>query len=160
TLYLNEVLATGLSPETLAEYVGQRSRWAQGTLQTLFLPGGPVRARGLSLLDRIFCLEGATFWNSVLGVPILVLAPARWPVSGIPFMSCPAAAFFGLFLPRIVVREAVHWWLREKRVMPLIEHVTRLITMVVIVPTVLRTFIWPFRRSFRVTLKGQSRDQV
>jgi cellulose synthase (UDP-forming) len=160
TLWLNEALAWGLNPETLAEYVGQRSRWGQGTLQTLFLPGGPLRTRGISFLDRLFYLEGATFWNNVLGVPLLMLSPVLFLFCGIPFLPCDADTFFGLFLARIAVATLVTWWLCEGRMMPIIHPVTRLITMVVVVPSVASAMVAPFKRAFRVTLKGQARDKL
>ena len=40
-VYLNEALSAGLSADTSGEFVQQRMRWAQGTLQALFASTNP-----------------------------------------------------------------------------------------------------------------------
>ena len=42
TRYLNEPLAFGLAPESLAAFFVQRARWARGAMQILFLKEGPL----------------------------------------------------------------------------------------------------------------------
>ena len=52
-VYLQEKLSAGLAAETMADFVLQRQRWAAGTLQSLRLRSGPIRAGGLSLGQRL-----------------------------------------------------------------------------------------------------------
>lgn len=61
SVYHHELLATGLAPEDLGTMLGQRLRWAQGTLQVM-LKDNPLAKRGLSGGQRLMYLErcGAT----------------------------------------------------------------------------------------------------
>ena len=52
TRYLNEPLAFGLSPESIAGIFVQRQRWCRGGLQFLFLRDG-VLGPGLDLIQRL-----------------------------------------------------------------------------------------------------------
>jgi hypothetical protein len=67
--YVNEMLSEGLAAESLGSFIRQRCRWALGTLQCLYLDGGPLRARGLSFMDRMFFLDPVFFYQLLLAVP-------------------------------------------------------------------------------------------
>lgn len=51
--YHNEVLATGLAPHTMADFLVQRYRWAQGTMQVLLSPESPLFGKGWRLRQRL-----------------------------------------------------------------------------------------------------------
>ncbi len=54
SIFVPEVLAQGLEAANLKEFYKQRRRWAAGSLGLLFRsPDSPLRARGLSLAQRI-----------------------------------------------------------------------------------------------------------
>lgn len=36
TIYLNERLSMGLAPESLSQFISQRSRWCLGSMQQIF----------------------------------------------------------------------------------------------------------------------------
>lgn len=44
-------------------------------MQHLFLTTGPVRGRGLSLLDRLFYLEPVVYWLTYPFMVLVLLAP-------------------------------------------------------------------------------------
>ena len=52
-LYLQQKLSAGLAAESMEDFVQQRQRWANGTLQSLRLAHGPLRAYGLSPGQRL-----------------------------------------------------------------------------------------------------------
>jgi cellulose synthase (UDP-forming) len=75
SVYLNEVLVTGLAPQDLKSFAAQRLRWAEGNLKAgLF--SNPVTLKGLSARQRISYIASLYHWT--LGAPKLVyyLAPA------------------------------------------------------------------------------------
>lgn len=49
TLYLNEVLAHGIAPQTIKSFLLQRLRWAQGTMQLYRSSDSPLWIRGLTI---------------------------------------------------------------------------------------------------------------
>ena len=77
-LYLPEKLSAGLAAETMADFVRQRQRWAEGTLQSLALPQGPLRCHGLNLTERAAYLEGAIHWFNNLPRLCLLLMPLSY----------------------------------------------------------------------------------
>jgi len=75
SVYLNEVLVTGLAPQDLKSFAVQRLRWAEGNLKAgLF--SNPVTLSGLSMRQRISYIASLYHWT--IGAPKLIyyLAPA------------------------------------------------------------------------------------
>ncbi|MFL6143302.1 MAG: glycosyltransferase family 2 protein [Labedaea sp.] len=108
SVYHHEILANGLAPESLATMLGQRLRWAQGTIQVL-LKENPLTKRGLSPGQR--AMYFATMWSYLSGFMAVVYlaAPVLWmsfdirPVQGlstalmvrlVPYLVCTQALFF------------------------------------------------------------------
>ena len=98
TVYHHERLARGLAPEDLATMIGQRLRWAQGTLQVM-LRENPLRMRGLHLGQRLMYL--ATMWSYLAGFAavIYLAAPVIFLCFGVLPVTAWSAEFFARFLP-------------------------------------------------------------
>lgn len=60
--YHNEVLATGLAPHTMADYLLQRYRWAQGTMQVLMSKESPVFGAGWSTQQRLHYVNNLIYY--------------------------------------------------------------------------------------------------
>ena len=75
SVYLNEVLVTGLAPQDLKSFAQQRLRWAEGNLKAGVF-SNPVTLTGLSLRQRISYIASLYHWT--IGAPKLIyyLAPA------------------------------------------------------------------------------------
>jgi cellulose synthase (UDP-forming) len=74
SVYLNELLVTGLAPMDFASYSSQRLRWAEGNLQ-IAKRLNPLTRRGLTMAQRICYFASMYHWT--IGFPKLVfyLAP-------------------------------------------------------------------------------------
>ena len=98
TVYHHERLATGLAPDDLATMIGQRLRWAQGTLQVM-LRENPLRVRGLKLGQRLMYV--ATMWSYLSGFAAVVYlaAPIVFLCFGVLPITAWSADFFARFLP-------------------------------------------------------------
>lgn len=81
SVYVNEVLVTGLAPTDVSSFLKQRLRWAEGNLKIIF-DINPLTCRGLTVPQRINYLASMFHWT--IGVPKLVfyLAPPWMLVSG------------------------------------------------------------------------------
>ena len=82
-LYLPKKLSAGLAAETMADFVRQRQRWAEGTLQSLTLPQGPLRSPNLSPGQRLAYLEGVLHWFNNLPRLLLLLMPLSYGLLGV-----------------------------------------------------------------------------
>lgn len=155
--YLNEPLSEGLAAESLASFIKQRCRWATGTLQCLYLPGGPLRARGLSLLDRLFFLDPIVFYLSFFWPLLILLAPCVYWWTGIPPFNAAVGHLLTMLLPRMTVSMIVMYWLTNRRVVPIVSELGRIVGIFYLIPAILRGIFDPFGHAFQVTLKGESR---
>ncbi len=102
SVYHHEILAVGMAPEDLRTMLGQRLRWAQGTMQVFFREN-PLRVRGLSIAQRLMYF--ATMWTYLMGFAAVVFlaAPVVFLIFGILPVTAISTAFFLNFVPYIVL---------------------------------------------------------
>jgi cellulose synthase (UDP-forming) len=97
SVYLNEVLVTGLAPADLRSFEVQRLRWAEGNLKVAALVN-PLTIKGLTLWQRISYTASLYHWTLGLPKVIYYVAPAWMLLTG----SFPIAnydrTFFSLYL--------------------------------------------------------------
>ena len=160
TVFLNEPLSDGLAPESVPEFIKQRVRWCQGTMQQVFLESGPFRAPGLTLLQRLFYFETVVYWLTFPFLVLLLLAPIVQWYAGIPALHATAADVMLFVVPRVTARAVVLYWLSEGKVVPIVGSVGKVVPAFHLTAAVLKSFVSPFGSPFRVTAKGQSRDGV
>jgi cellulose synthase (UDP-forming) len=108
SVYHGEVLASGLAPEDLETMIGQRLRWAQGTMQVFFREN-PLLQRRLSIGQRLMYF--GTMWSYLSGFPALVYVTA--PVLCLAFGVIPVTAysldFFARFIPFLLLNQLLFW---------------------------------------------------
>ena len=108
SVYHHEILANGLAPEDLETMLGQRLRWAQGTMQVFFREN-PLLQRRLSVGQRLMYF--GTMWSYFSGFPALVYVTA--PVLCLAFGVIPVTAysldFFARFIPFLVLNQLLFW---------------------------------------------------
>lgn len=93
-LFVNRPLAVGIAPATLEDFLCQRFRWAQGSMQILRSKDNPIWAKGFSLIQRIsFLTSMSTYFDSIqklmyLLLPIISLTTGLFPIKefGLPFL--------------------------------------------------------------------------
>lgn len=102
SVYHHEILAVGMAPEDLRTMLGQRLRWAQGTMQVFFREN-PLSVRGLSIAQRLMYF--ATMWSYLMGFAavIFLAAPVAFLIFGVLPVSAISTTFFLNFVPYIVL---------------------------------------------------------
>ena len=108
SVYHGEILANGLAPEDLETMLGQRLRWAQGTMQVFFREN-PLLQRRLSIGQRLMYFS--TMWSYFSGFPALVYVTA--PILCLAFGVIPVTAysldFFARFIPFLLLNQLLFW---------------------------------------------------
>lgn len=153
TRYLNEPLAFGLAPESLAAFFVQRARWAQGAVQMLFLKDGPL-GPGLSLRHRLFFLP--TAWLSqCLMMLAAVIAPLVFLFLDVPPLVgvTPESAIFTL-VPMVVAQVGGIVLLGNGRYYPIAAQVLGTFQSFRLLPVIVGTLVKPHGHAFKVTPKG------
>lgn len=110
SVYVPEVLASGLGPEDAAAYVGQQDRWARGCLTGLrpaLRADLPLRVKAQYLLSAGFFLTGWTYLVYLL-LPIVRLTSGAQPIAseGADQFLMHFAPYFGLSLLTVAVAGA------------------------------------------------------
>jgi cellulose synthase/poly-beta-1,6-N-acetylglucosamine synthase-like glycosyltransferase len=114
SLYLTDVLATGLGPLDVSSYLKQQRRWAIGTLgvfrthwREILLP----KRNGLSFSQRVQYFLACTHYLCGLRDLIYLLAPILFIITGIPAVrGSTLQAFLWHFLPYWISSMAALWY--------------------------------------------------
>jgi cellulose synthase (UDP-forming) len=107
SVYVNEVLVTGLAPTDVSSFLKQRLRWAEGNLKIIF-DINPLTCRGLDVPQRINYLASMFHWT--IGVPKLVfyLAPPWMLVSGTFPIAPFTSELLAFYLANLVAMSAAY----------------------------------------------------
>lgn len=87
SIYIPEVLARGLAPHNLGDYVSQQFRWARGSLEVIF-KYNPIFRKGLSLRQKFQYLYSASYYLNGL----IVIIDAIIPLLALGFDALPVKA--------------------------------------------------------------------
>lgn len=154
TRYLNETLSNGLASETLAEFVGQRVRWALGCAQALRLPFGPLRLNGLSLLQRVFYLSTITYWVNLVFVLIYLVAPPVYWLSGVSAYDADLADLAVYQAPYLIASQGFLIWAGQGRIVPAVWEGVQTVFAVDVIRVVYPMLVTGKARASRTTSKG------
>ena len=158
-IYLHEKLSAGLAAENMAAHISQRQRWAQGTVQGLFIPSNPLTIPGLNFKQRLAHLEGLLNWfGAWMRVGFLLIPVLIALFRTLPFRATPAELLY-YFLPYYLTQFVVYPWLNRRSRSLLTADLYLLITCWPVSVTLWQTLRRPFDRGFRVTPKGLSNAQ-
>ena len=100
SVYVPEVLASGLAPEDFISYYKQQYRWARGSLEVIF-KYNPLLRRGLSWAQRIQYLASASYYLSGVVVLMNALLPLLFFFTGITVFTISTNALAAVFIPYI-----------------------------------------------------------
>lgn len=101
-VYLNEVHASGLSPENLTDLYNQRIRWGRGVIQT-FKKHNPLRQKGLRPIQKIMYLSSLSYWYFGVWRFIYFLAPIMYSVFNIIVLNASAISMLEIWLPMFLL---------------------------------------------------------
>ena len=151
--YLNEALSAGMSADKCGEFVQQRSRWAQGTLQALFASTNPLTVPGLNWKQRLMHFSGIVYYLGSLSSLFNLLAPLLFLFFGAHLLSMTIAEMIFYRLPFTVGFYLLYSWLTCGTRSALWTEFYEAFLAPSMGLTVLRTLVKPFGAGFRVTDK-------
>ncbi|MDD5698516.1 MAG: glycosyltransferase [Victivallaceae bacterium] len=154
TVYLNEKLSQGMSADSVKGYFIQRGRWCRGGIQCFFVPEGPLRAKNLSLLQRILFTPYGWVTQPVTRL-ILLLVPIVYLWTGLlPLYFTSTAELLSYQLPMLLTFAFSMQWLARRKYVPVISTAVGVFSMFRLLPVVISSLVKPFGEPFRVTPKG------
>ena len=154
--FLQEKLSAGLAAESIEDFVQQRQRWAAGTLQSLLLREGPLRAQGLAPVQRLAYLEGVIHWINHAPRLVLMMMPLSYGLLQIQPIHWSLHAVVNLLLPLWATLLMTVGWLNRGSRTALLGELTSWVMTVPLTLTLLRS-LDPRQRRFRITPKHSTR---
>ncbi len=160
TYMLDEVLGAGAIAESMGEYVQQRIRWTQGTLQALFAPTNPFTIKGFSFIQRF--IHSYSIFHYLLNpfYVLIVIIPVFYFFFGaLPFHASRGQIWF-FFIPFMCLNSLTFSWICREYTSRLSAFICESFMGIPLSIAVLKTLIRPFGWRFRVTHKGVFRNTV
>ena len=162
TLYLNEPLTTGLSPEGLGEYIKQRHRWCLGFIQIFKQHYNPFsRRHRLKLMDRIHVFDTFLYW--VMSFPtryLFLAAPAVYWFTGWLVIQASIDEILLHLLPWLIAHMVVMTWISRGALQPLLNDVSQLLLGPAAIHASITGLFSNKPHEFVVTPKGELDTQV
>lgn len=155
TRYLCERLAVGLAPESLDAFFVQRSRWAQGALQILYLGEGPL-GPGLTFAQRIMFLPTHWLTQALMQVTALILPVAYLLFGFIPMILEDISDLFFYQIPAVMASIMVLRRLAPDAYFAIPSTILATLQCFRFLPMLLKTLIKPHGHKFKVTPKGSN----
>jgi cellulose synthase (UDP-forming) len=153
TRYLNEILAHGLSTESVAEFASQHVRWAVGCAQAVFLPCGPFARNGLTLNQRLHYFSISWYWLNMIFLPLQLLTPAIYWFTGVSALSGRLEDWLYYLIPSFMVRLMFLYWISQGTMYPF-RNPLQMVYAVDASISVLTLFLTRRVRATRSTQKG------
>ncbi len=151
--YLNEPLSAGMSADKCGEFVQQRARWAQGTLQALLASTNPLTVAGLNWKQRLMHFSGIIYYLGSLSTLFNLIAPLLFLFFGTHLLRMTISEMLFYRLPFTVGFLLLYSWLTCGTRSALWTELYEAFLAPSMGLTVIRSLIKPFGAGFRVTDK-------
>lgn len=154
-VFVNEALASGLSPETLADYVKQRDRWGRGNVQVI-KKYRLNTLKKLSFMQKWFYLDGVMFWYAGLYKLIFLLSPFLYLVFNISSLKTTLAQLVIFWLPAFLSGSLMYKSVARKKYNSFISNIYELVTAPQVSWAVWKETLFSPKKNkkFHVTVKG------
>lgn len=156
--YVPRAMVSGLSPGTMAGFIGQRVRWAQGMFQ-LLLMRNPLLTRGLSMSQRAGYLSLMLFWLFPLSRLIFFAAPLVFLLFSLQIFQGGLQEFTVFVLPHVVVMWTLSNYFFGRYRRPFISDVYEMLQAVPLARALLSVLFRPSSPTFGVTSKDDYVDR-
>ncbi len=155
--FVDKPMIAGLQPETLAQFIGQRSRWCRGMVQILMMKN-PLFKRGLSMAQRIAYLSSSLFWLFPLPRLAFVVAPLLYIFLGVKLYVANVHEFVAYTVVYMIVNMMMQNHLYGRVRWPWISELYEYIQMPYLTGAIASVLINPRKPTFNVTAKGVTTD--
>jgi cellulose synthase (UDP-forming) len=159
-LYLNEALSAGMSADKCGEFVQQRSRWAQGTLQGLFATTNPLTIPGLTWQQRVMHFSGIIYYLGSISTLFNLIAPLLFLFFGAHLLRMTVGEMLFYRLPFTIGFYLLYSWLTRGARSALWTELYEAFLAPSMGVTAIRSLIKPFATGFRVTDKVIRRGRL
>lgn len=153
--YVDKPMVTGLQPETLSSFIGQRSRWCQGMIQ-IFLMKNPIFKANLTIAQKICYLSSSMCWFFPLPRMIFLLSPLLFIFFDLKIFDVSTQEFVAYTLTYLAINTLLRNYLYGSVRWPFVSELYEYVQTVYLFRAVLSVLFNPSRPTFNVTAKGET----
>ncbi|WP_077307348.1 glycosyltransferase family 2 protein [Terribacillus halophilus] len=153
TVFVNETLAVGLSPETYADLLKQRDRWCRGNIQVI-RKWNPLTIKGLSFMQRLLYMDGIHYWLFGIYKMVYLLAPLLFLLFGIYSLQTDFSTLVLYWLPAFLSSQLAFRRMADNKRTTLWSHVYEVALAPYMALSVLTELFLRKTIKFNVTRKG------
>ncbi len=153
--YIDRPMVCGLSPETLGDFLVQRTRWCQGMLQIGFLKN-PTLLSGLDLPQRICYTSAYLFWFFGFARFLFFIAPTLFVLFGLKIYHASSMQVLAYAMPNLIISFISSDYLFGKYRWPMYSECYEGLQSIFLLPAMLGVISNPRKPTFKVTPKGQN----
>ncbi|KQT64009.1 MULTISPECIES: UDP-forming cellulose synthase catalytic subunit [unclassified Aureimonas] len=153
--YVDRPMVTGLQPETLSSFIGQRSRWCQGMIQ-IFLLKNPIFKPNLSIAQKICYLSSSMCWFFPLPRMVFLLSPLLFIFFDLKIFDVSTQEFVAYTLTYLAINTLIRNYLYGSVRWPFVSELYEYVQTVYLFRAVFSVLFNPRRPTFNVTAKGET----
>ncbi|MFP7492460.1 glycosyltransferase [Terribacillus saccharophilus] len=153
TVFVNETLAVGLSPETYADLLKQRDRWCRGNIQVI-RKWNPLTIKGLSFMQRLLYMDGIHYWFFGIYKMVYLLAPLLFLLFSIYSLQTDFSTLLMFWLPAFLSSQLAFRRMADNKRTTLWSHVYEVALAPYMAVSVLTELFFRKSIKFNVTRKG------
>lgn len=158
SVFVKEVLAVGLSPETWTDLLKQRDRWCRGNIQC-GKKWNPLFLKGLTPMQRILYFDGILFWFFGVFKMVYILAPLLFLLFGIHSLKTDLWSITSFWLPAFLGSYLSFKAVSDRQRSMSWSHIYDTSMAPHMAISALSEFIFKKRFDFKVTPKGVNTDR-
>ncbi len=156
--FIDRPMVCGLSPETLEDFLIQRTRWCQGMLQIGFLKN-PAVVPGLSIPQRLCYTASYLFWFFGFARFLFFVAPTLFILFGLQIFHASSMQILAYAMPNLITSFITSDYLFGKYRWPMYSECYEGLQSIFLLPAVLGVISNPRKPTFKVTPKGKNQTE-
>ncbi|MGG1593079.1 glycosyltransferase family 2 protein [Terribacillus saccharophilus] len=153
TVFVNETLAVGLSPETYADLLKQRDRWCRGNIQVI-RKWNPLTIKGLSFMQRLLYMDGIHYWFFGIYKMVYLLAPLLFLLFSIYSLQTDFTTLVMFWLPAFLSSQLAFRRMADNKRTTIWSHIYEVALAPYMAVSVLTELFFRKSIKFNVTRKG------
>lgn len=153
--FIDRPMVCGLSPETLEDFLIQRTRWCQGMLQIGFLKN-PMAMPGLSIPQRLCYTSTYLFWFFGFARFLFFIAPTAFILFGLQIFHASSIQILAYAIPNLITSFIASDYLFGKYRWPMYSECYEGLQSIFLLPAVIGVICNPRKPTFKVTPKGKN----
>nr|WP_236809747.1 glycosyltransferase family 2 protein [Bacillus glycinifermentans] len=157
-VFVSEVLAVGLAPETWTDLLKQRDRWCRGNIQC-GKKWNPLTLKGLSPMQRVLYFDGILFWFFGVFKMVYILTPILFLLCGIHSLDADVWSITAFWLPAFLSSYLSFKAVSDRQRSMSWSHIYDTSMAPHLALSALSEFIFKKRFDFKVTPKGVSTNR-